>query len=59
MNKTSHNKIGRPRKESRVFHLKLDKQYAKRLERYCKFEGRTYTSAVELALDEYLKKRMP
>ena len=59
MNKASHNKIGRPRKESRVFQLKLDKECATRLERYCKFEGRTYTSAVELALNEYLKKRMP
>lgn len=59
MNKTSQNKIGRPRKESRVFHLRLDMQCAKRLERYCKFERRTYTSAVELALNEYLNKRMP
>ena len=59
MNKTSHNKIGRPRKESRVFQLRLDKACATRLERYCKFERRTYTSAVELALNEYLNKRMP
>ena len=59
MNKASHNRVGRPRKQSRVFHLKLDKECATRLERYCKFERRTYTSAVELALNEYLNKRMP
>lgn len=59
MNKASHNRVGRPRKDSRVFHLKLEKECAKLLERYCKHERRTYTSAVELALNEYLKKRMP
>lgn len=52
MKNTNTKKIGRPSKDGKLFHFKLEKECADKLERICKFERRTYTSVVEQALGD-------
>ena len=59
-NNTNNTKarVGRPSKRVRKFNLSLDADCGHRLERYCQYEGYTFTAVMEIALNKYLDERM-
>lgn len=47
----------RPKKDSKALNVMLDAKIYNKLEAISKVEKRTKTAIIELALEEYLKKR--
>ena len=46
----------RPKKDSKILNIKLDSKIYDELAKYCDKTKLTKTAAVELAIEEYLKK---
>lgn len=49
--------MSRPSKDSKALNIKLDSSLYEKLEKHCNKVKRTKTAVVELALEEYLKKK--